>query len=176
METERIKLHPPSLDHQPRMLEAIIESKTELSEFLPWVPYALTNEDSIENTQRAIANFENFEDELRFSIIERETGTFLGAIGLMIVNRDIPYFEIGYWLRTSHVGKGYMTEAVCLIEEYAFKELNAKRVEIKASDKNIKSYAIAERCGYIYEGKLLNHRVLPSGEIGHTVIYAKTRQ
>jgi len=156
------------------MLEAVIESRDELKVFLPWVPYALTNEESIANAKQAIFNYEHFEGELRFSIFEKETGSFAGAIGLIIIDKNIPYFEIGYWLRSSLIGKGYMTEAVKLVEEYAFQELKAKRVEIKASDKNEKSYAVAERCGYTYEGKLMNHRKLPSGEIGNTVVFAKT--
>lgn len=156
------------------MLEAIIESQEDLKIFLPWVPYALTSKESIANTKQAIANFENFEGELRFSIFEKETGIFAGAIGLMVIDKEIPYFEIGYWLRSSLVGNGYMTEAVKIIEEYAFSELKAKRVEIKTSDKNVKSYAIAERCGYKYEGRLINHRKLPNGEVGNTVVYAKT--
>jgi len=174
MESERLKLFPPSLDHQPQMLEAIIESKDELSVFLPWVKYSLTTEESVENAKQAISNFENFEGELRFSIFEKASKSFIGAIGLIIVDKDIPYFEIGYWLRSSHTGKGYMTEAVKLIEGYAFNELNAKRIEIKASDLNAKSFSVAIRCGYSFEGKLINHRKLPSGKIGNTVVYAKT--
>lgn len=176
MESVRLKLYPPSMELQPQMLEAVIESKDELSEYLPWVQYALTSKESVENAKQVIANFENFESELRFSIVEKATNTFIGAIGLIIVDKEIPYFEIGYWLRKSCVGKGYMTEAVKLVEEYAFNELNAKRVEIKASDLNVKSYSVAIRCGYKLEGKLLNHRKLPNGNIGNTVVYAKTGQ
>lgn len=133
------------------------------------MPYALTNTESVANADQAMVNFENFEGELRFSIFEKESNIVIGAIGLIIVDKDIPYFETGYWLRTSSVGNGYITEAVKLVEEYAFKELKAKRVEIKTSDKNVKSYSAAERSGYLYEGKLINHRKLPSGEIGNTV-------
>ncbi|HDY8053312.1 TPA: GNAT family N-acetyltransferase, partial [Vibrio vulnificus] len=94
METERLKLLPPSMKHQPMMLEAILESQDELGVYLPWVLYALTEAESIENTKRAISNFENFEGELRYSIIEKSTGRFLGAIGLIIRDKAVPYFEI----------------------------------------------------------------------------------
>ncbi|HFQ5311943.1 TPA: GNAT family N-acetyltransferase, partial [Vibrio vulnificus] len=42
METERLKLLPPSMEYQPLMFEAILESQDELGVYLPWVPYALT--------------------------------------------------------------------------------------------------------------------------------------
>ncbi|EGA72283.1 acetyltransferase [Vibrio sinaloensis DSM 21326] len=175
MESNRIKLLPPSLELQPQMLQAIRESQHELGAYLPWVPYALTEQESIENTQQAIANFANFEGELRFSIIEKETEKLVGAIGLIIRDKSVPYFEIGYWLRTQCVGKGYVTEAVKMIEQYAFEELNAHRVEIKAAESNRKSRAVAERCGYELEATLRNERRLPSGELCHTVVYAKAR-
>ncbi|EPF8165718.1 GNAT family N-acetyltransferase, partial [Vibrio mimicus] len=104
MESNRLKILPPSLELQPLMLAAIIESQSELKQFLPWVSYSMTPEESIKNTQQAIVNFQNFADELRFSLIEKESGQFVGAIGLIIRDKDIPFFEIGYWLRSSFVG------------------------------------------------------------------------
>ncbi|MGF1763226.1 GNAT family N-acetyltransferase [Aliivibrio kagoshimensis] len=174
METERLKLVPPSMDLQPQLLEAIVESQSELSVYLPWVPYALTEEESIEEMKRAINNFENFEGELRHLIIEKCSGRLVGAIGLIIRDKSVPFFEIGYWLRSSCVGLGYMTEALNRLEEKAFVELKANRVEIKAAEENIKSWSIAKRCGYAFEGTLRNDRRLPSGELNNTVVYAKT--
>lgn len=173
MENERIKLVPPSMDLAPKMLEAIRESKEELSVFLPWVPYALNEEDSLKNMREAIANYECFEGELRLPIIEKASGRLIGAIGLIIRDKSVPYFEIGYWLRTSEVGKGYITEAVTLLESYVFNELKANRVEIRAADINDKSRAVAKRCGYTLEATLVNERRLPSGELSNTVVYSK---
>lgn len=174
METSRIKLVPPSLDYQPQMLEAIRASKHELSEFLPWVPFALTEEESINTTKQAMSDFDSFESELRYSIIEKETGKLIGAIGLIIRDKEVPYFEIGYWLQTTSVGAGYVTEAVQLLEVHAFTTLKANRVEIRAAESNTKSRSVAERCGYVLEGIALNERRLPSGKLSNTVIYSKT--
>lgn len=174
MESGRIKLVPPSTDVAPKIFEAIVESQIALSEFLPWVPYALTLETAVSNTQEAIKNFKDFNNELRFSIVCQETNALLGVIGLMIIDKSVPYFEIGYWLRTSQVGKGYASEAVRLLQQYTFRELGAQRIEIKMAESNRKSRAVAERCGYVYEGKLHNARRLPSGKLDNTLIYAKT--
>lgn len=173
METERLRLVPPSMKIQPLMLEAILESKKELSEYLPWVQYALTESESIENTKQAISNFENFEGELRYSLIDKNTNHFIGAIGLIIRDKDVPFFEIGYWLRSSCVGYGYIAEAVKVLETYAFIELKANRLEIKAAEENRKSRAVAERCGYAFEGILRNDRKLPSGMLSSTAVYSK---
>ncbi|WP_425666998.1 GNAT family N-acetyltransferase [Vibrio tubiashii] len=173
METERLRLVPPSMELQPLMLEAIVESQNELGEYLPWVKYALTESESIENTKQAISNFENFEGELRYSILDKNTNNFVGAIGLIIRDKDVPYFEIGYWLRSSCVGHGFIVEAVKVLENHAFLELKANRLEIKAAEENVKSRAVAERCGYTFEGILRNDRRLPSGQLNSTAVYSK---
>ena len=174
MESKRIKLERPFLEIAPKIFEAIMESQNELAEYLPWVPNALTMEAAVTNTKNAIDNFDTFSGELRYSIICKRSDTFLGVIGLMIKDKSIPYFEIGYWLRSSQVGNGYMTEAIHLIEKHAFGDLGARRLELTMAESNLKSQAIAKRCGYQYEGLLQNGRRLPSGELDNTVIYAKT--
>jgi len=175
LKNERIKLLPPSLERAPEMLEAIRESQQELAVYLPWVPYSLTEEESEKNTQEAMDNFANFENELRFSIYDRASKRFIGAVGLIIRDKAVPYFEIGYWLRSSEVGKGYVTDAVKLVEQYAFNELDANRLEICADVSNDKSRAVAERNGYQQDGIFANHRRACTGELSDTVVYSKTR-
>ena len=173
METERLRFMAPSLEIQPLMLEAIRESKDELGEYLDWVKFALTENESVQDTRQAISNFNNFEGELRYSLIEKSSGRLVGAIGLIIRDKSVPFFEIGYWQRSSCVGNGFISEAVRMIEKYAFCDLKANRLEIKAAEGNFKSRAVAERCGYIFEGIVRNDRRLPSGELSNTAVYSK---
>ncbi len=174
LESDRLKLEPPSLALQPTVLAAIRESKAELEQFLLWVPYALTEAESIADTQRAIKNFNNFEHELRYFIIEKCSNELIGAIGLLIKDKSKGHFELGYWLKTSATGQGFITEAVQTLEKYAFEQLNAQCIEIKAAESNLKSQAVALRCGYQYQTTLLNESKLPSGELNHTLVYTKT--
>ncbi|QIZ76417.1 GNAT family N-acetyltransferase [Ferrimonas lipolytica] len=175
MESERLRFAPPSLQHQPLMLAAIIESQLELSQFLPWVSSALTEQESVASMKQAIDDFANYQNELRFSLFEKESDEFIGAIGLFIRDKSVPYFEIGYWLRTAYVGHGYITEAVNTIEHHTFVELDAERIEIRTDVNNDKSRAVAIRCGYQFEGiHYCDHR-LPNGDLSDTAVYAKTR-
>lgn len=90
------------------------------------------------------------------------------------INWDIPKFEIGYWLDSRFSGKGYMTEAVEGIAAFAFKELHAKRLEIRCDARNKKSRAVAERVGFNLEGILENSAMTVDGsEIRDTCVYAK---
>ncbi|KMV30934.1 ribosomal protein acetyltransferase [Photobacterium swingsii] len=174
MESQRIKLTPPSLAYADSMWTIIQESEAELSEFLPWVSESLTLNKLKDNIEFAAEHYNNFSDDFWFNIIEKRTGAFIGAVGFIVRDPDVPYFEIGYWLCTSMVGKGYISEAVKIIERFAFVDNKAQRVEIKMAGSNVKSRAVAERCGYQFEAKLENGRRLVSGELDSTVIYVKT--
>ncbi len=174
MESERLKLIAPSLDFIDAMHAVIEECKPELSQFLPWVSDTLTKKDLEQNIEEAVINFSNFSGEFWFNIIEKKTESFIGVVGFIVRDESVPYFEIGYWLQTSKVGSGYISEAIGLVEQYAFNYKGAMRVEIKMAATNLKSRAVAERCGYGLEGQLVNARRLPSGELDSTVIYSKT--
>ena len=93
----------------------------------------------------------------------------------MIKDQEVPSFEIGYWQDDSAVGNGYISEAVLELERYAFEDLGARRIAITADASNAKSRAVAERCGYDFEGELRHDRVSTSGELSNTVVYAKIR-
>jgi ribosomal-protein-serine acetyltransferase len=86
----------------------------------------------------------------------------------------VPRFEIGYWCRSSETGKGYVTEVVQALSKVAFEHLGAARVEIRCDDSNLRSAAVAERCGYTLEGVLKNHERNPKGDLCSTRIYALT--
>ena len=174
MESERLKLTPPLLKYSEEMFEVINECKVEFSQFLPWVSDSLTKDQLELNIQDATNNFANFIGEFWFNIIEKKTGAFIGAIGFMIRDGTVPYFEIGYWLQTSQIGFGYVSEAIRIIEEYAFIQKGAKRIEIRMAGSNLKSRAVAKRCGYQQEACFANDRRLPSGELDSTLVYAKT--
>jgi RimJ/RimL family protein N-acetyltransferase len=64
----------------------------------------------------------------------------------------IPMFEIGYWLRTSRVGKGLMVEAVGAVKRFVIDELKAARVEIRCDEQNARSCRVAELAGFTLEG------------------------
>jgi hypothetical protein len=53
-------------------------------------------------------------------------------------------------------GEGLMTEAVTLLSAFALDQLAANCVEISCDVRNERSRAVAERCGFVLEGRLRN--------------------
>jgi RimJ/RimL family protein N-acetyltransferase len=73
------------------------------------------------------------------------------------------HFEIGYWLRKSAEGHGYMAEAASLLTNYALNDLKANRVEILCDALNTRSASVARRLGFVHEGTLRNDSTQPGG-------------
>jgi RimJ/RimL family protein N-acetyltransferase len=174
--TPRLLIRPPQTGDGRGLNEAVRESVGDLSPWMPWARGTLPSiEDSEENCRRAQVRFLLRED-IRLSLMNRASGKLLGSSGLHRFDWERGIFEIGYWVRTSCSGKGYVTEAVNAITRYTFSELKAKRVSIHCNVVNAKSRAIPERLGFVAEGTLKNSDRYSSGEVSShdMVIYART--
>lgn len=173
--TERLVIRKPMPGDGKAVYEAMQASLTELKPWMPWAHRDQTPEEVEVNMREAHAKFLTRED-LRLHIFHKETGEFIASSGLHRINWDVPKFEIGYWIDTRHSGKGYITEAVEGITNFAFQELKAKRVEIRCDSKNVKSRAIPERLGYDLEGILKNDSISVVGnERRDTCVFAKIK-
>jgi hypothetical protein len=87
-ETERLIIRAPRIGDGKGMNEAILESLTELRQWMPWAKEAPSVEDSEENIRRAVARFQTRED-LRLQLFLKD-GTFAGGSGLHRPNWDVP--------------------------------------------------------------------------------------
>lgn len=173
--TPRLLIRPPASGDGPALFAAKAESAAELRPWIPWARAEFGVEESEQSCREAQARFLTRED-LRLSLHDRATGEFLGGSGLHGIDWDHRAFEIGYWIRSSRAGRGYVTEAVNAVARYAFGPLRAKRVSIHCNASNLRSRAVAERLGFPLEGILRNDdRVsLPEIICRDHAIYART--
>jgi ribosomal-protein-alanine N-acetyltransferase len=59
---------------------------------------------------------------------------------------------LGYYIGAPYVRLGYMTAALQLMLEYAFKELRLHRLEANVQPQNVSSIALIKRAGFVREG------------------------
>lgn len=81
----------------------------------------------------------------------------VGGIGLEIrhdIYRKSPL--IGYWLGEAFWGRGIMTEAVRLVVNYAFANLDILRLQAGILSNNPASMRVLEKVGFVKEGVLRN--------------------
>lgn len=175
--TPRLFLRPPQIGEGAMVNTAIIESLEALSEFMPWAKTPPTIDDTEEFVRQAAANWiakTNQEPYLPLFVFDRATQQFIGSTGFHHFNWEIPALETGYWIRSSCLGLGYMTEAINALTQYAFKQLLVKRICITCDISNVRSKKIPERLNYSLEGILKsNRRNLLTNEISDTLVYAK---
>ncbi|MDY0744184.1 GNAT family N-acetyltransferase [Paucibacter sp. R3-3] len=174
IETERLLIAVPRPGVGPALSAAAAESAELLQTWLHWAQQLPDLEQAEAVVRRQIAEFV-LREALRYQIYDRapEGRQLLGGIGLLRMDWEVRRFEIGYWIRSSAQGKGYVTEAVLALTKMAFEQLRARRVEIRMDPNNTRSRAVAERCGFELEGILRNDGLTPQGVLRDTCIYAR---
>ncbi|MFT4041345.1 MAG: GNAT family protein [Thermomicrobiales bacterium] len=171
IKSDRIILRPLAPDDVPAFLAAIVESRPELDPWLEW-PQHITTVDAARDLCLRRAAQRLLREDLMVGIFDRGDGRLLGGSGLHNPDWRVRSFEIGYWLRTSSVGRGVMQETVRLLTVLAFERLAARRVAIHCDPANTRSRRVAEAVGYMLEGRLRNDTVTPQGELRDTLVYA----
>lgn len=91
------------------------------------------------------------------AIIETATNKMIGIIILADMNRYQGYYELEYALLLESRNKGYATQAVHYMIEFAFKKYNAEVVAAWVRSHNQASIRVLEKCGFIFEGRLRKH-------------------
>ncbi|MFC0523418.1 GNAT family N-acetyltransferase [Pontibacillus salicampi] len=175
METDRLMMRRPEPGDGQVINEAVIASINELK---PWLGFAQeepsVEETEINNREAHIAFLQR--ESFRFLLFHKQTGEFVGTTGLSDINWDVPKMEIGYWIATIHSGKGYMTEAIDKLTDFAMEELGCRRIMIRCDAKNEKSRSIPERLGFQLEGILRNDDTGENHQdLTDTCVYSKIK-
>jgi ribosomal-protein-serine acetyltransferase len=145
---------------------AVLESLPELKPFLPWATDDYTVEASRGFMEMSVANWAEG-TAFNYAIFSA-SGGFLGGIGMM-TRMGPGVLELGYWLRTSQTGRGYMTEAVEALTRVAFSLPGIERVAIRHDVSNAASAAVAVKAGFVEVTRIERAPNAP-GETGTDVI------
>jgi RimJ/RimL family protein N-acetyltransferase len=127
-----------------------------LGELKPWLPWAAAEPQPVQSKIELFRTFRGWFDlgqDFLYGIFDPREAEVLGGTGLhRSVGQEAR--EIGYWIATSHAGKGLATEAVSALCRIGF-ELDAlDRIEIHCDPDNARSVAIPARLGFVHEATL----------------------
>jgi len=146
-----LKRTKPTLEMAKYIFKTVDENREHLDPWFPWPKLTLKIEDSLkylfdkeEKTEKG--------NKIEYGLFINEE--YIGNIALFDINEKNKSGELGYWISSTHTRKGYITEAVKIIEKEAFEILNLNRIKIKCDERNKASSGVAKKCGYSYEGKL----------------------
>lgn len=154
----RIYLRPPRRGDY----RAWTQIRERSREFLvPWEPTwpddALSRSCFRRRLRRAVLDWR--EDQgYAFHILHRPGNSpfsemLLGGIGLSHVRRGVAQAaSIGYWLGADYARRGFMTEALACVIDFAFDDLGLHRLEAACLPRNKPSHRLLVKSGFREEG------------------------
>jgi ribosomal-protein-alanine N-acetyltransferase len=170
LSTERLLLRKPRVEDAP-LIFANYARDPEVLRYLTFLPHR-----DVKEAQEAVNRFlENWRSGQSYCwlIFERESGELLGAISA----RHDQGINLGYALARPFWGKGFMSEAVSAIVDWAFSVPGVFRVWAVCDVENAASARLLERNGFHQEGILRKWSLHPNiSDIPRDCFcYAKTR-
>jgi RimJ/RimL family protein N-acetyltransferase len=126
---------------------------SETKKFLtPGIPYPLT----LEQEQNWVDSQSKPDGKtFNFAIESIDTGKYIGGCGIndtdwknSIVTVGIYIGEKNYW------GKGYGTDAMNLLLDFIFNEMNINKVKLNVYSFNKRAVCCYKKCGFVKEGTL----------------------
>ena len=108
-----ILIRPYRQEDADALYAAVRESLAEVSPWLPWCHEDYSIEESrefVSSRKKSAADGEWYS----FGVFEKDSGRFLGGVGLNFINRVHLMANLGYWVRTGSVGRGVATSATRL--------------------------------------------------------------
>ena len=171
LRSARLVLRPLRPADAEQVFAAVDESRAHLRPWMAWVDAHASVDESRDWCARCAANW-LLRAELTVGVFEAASGRYLGCASLHDPDWGLRAFGVGYWLRASALGRGFATEAARLLVDLAFERLGARRVELRCDARNAASRRVAERVGFVLEGRRRDAFLDPSGEPADELVFA----
>lgn len=84
-----------------------------------------------------------------------EQDRLLGSFGLMELDLEPGYGEIGYWVVAEARGRGVATRGVRMLADWAREELGLTKIDVLPHKDNAPSRRVAEKAGFRDTGELV---------------------
>lgn len=162
LESERLLLRQITPDDVNEIFA--LRSNPETMKYIPR-PLSTTKDDAmghIKMIQDKIVSNEG----INWAITEKGNPKMIGIIGHYRIRWEHFRSEIGYMLLPEHQGKGIITEAIQLLVDYGFNEMNMHSLEAIIDPKNTASARVLEKNNFVkeahfkenefYDGKFLD--------------------
>ena len=107
---------------------------------------------------------------LRLGLELKADALLVGTCSLFAINAGCRRAEVGYVLRASAWGQGYMHEALQALLQHGFDTLQLNRIEADVDPRNAASAKTLERLGFTKEGHL-RERWIVGDEVSDTALY-----
>lgn len=165
--TERLYIRPVSIDDKKAMFG--YRSDADTNKYQGWIPKTIQD---VEVFIGKVADTLNIpETWFQFVIIEQESNTLIGDIGIHFSDEESRQVEIGCTLNKDYQGKGYATEALREVIDYMVSVLNKHRITTSIDPLNDSSIRLVSRLGFRKEAHFIESLFL-NGAWVDDLVYA----
>ncbi|MBE4704342.1 GNAT family N-acetyltransferase [Spiroplasma platyhelix] len=140
-----------------------------VAKYVFWEPHQ-TIEDSINFVSQI-----NKSDELMWGIQLKDNPKIIGTCGFITYNSITKCLTIGYALNQNYWTKGYTKEALSMLIDYAFNNLDTIRIEGICVVDNIASEKVMLSCNMEFEG-ILHDNFIKGTDIHDCKLFAITKR
>jgi len=150
LETDRLHLVQVKAEHTQSFFD--IMSKDEVTKY-----YGMDSLKSLEEASKIVESFQStYESKrgIRWGIVLKDTGDFVGTLGLNNLSMYSKKAEIGFELHPAHWKKGITSEAVKEVLRYSFENLELFRIGAVTYPQNESSIQLLTCLGFTKEGLL----------------------
>ncbi|MBS4174709.1 GNAT family N-acetyltransferase [Bacillus sp. FJAT-49736] len=150
LETERLKLIEITEEYAGAVYDVF--SREDVTRFYGMQPFQ-----EKEQALRMVQSFSrNFEEKrgIRWGMLLKETGEYIGSVGLNNLVLSSKRAEVGYELHPNFWRKGFVSEAVKAVLKHSFEELDLYRIGAVTFPENEPSSNLLLKIGFQKEGLL----------------------
>lgn len=167
LETERLLLRRITIDDVNEIME--LRGNPETMKYIPR-PLITSKEEALEHFKMIDEKIEA-NVGINWAITIKGNPKLIGTIGHYRIQPENHRCEIGYMILPQYNGKGYVTEAIRVVLEYGFNDLNMHSIEAVIDPDNVASERVLQKNGFVKEAHILENE-LWNGKFWDTVIYS----
>lgn len=152
LETQRCIIKIPQESEAEWMWNLISENTTKYMIWSNWKDHSQTLQNIIDTREKS----QKWE-EWQGAIYLKDSWKLIWRCWINTYSKDIPSFQLWYWISEEHYGEWIIPECVNKFLQYAFEESNFQKVIIRCDSENINSEKVALKCWFLLEWTLKKH-------------------
>src|SRR6056297_2989689 len=110
-----------------------------------------------------------------FAIERKKDDEYLGGVGINEIDWKNSYCEIGIFLAEDYCGQGYGTDALKVLIDFIFNEMNLNKVMLSVYSFNDRAQNSYKKTGFVEEGRLREH-IFRNGKYNDEIIMSILRK
>lgn len=168
LHTERLHLRKMQISDSPSLFK--IWSDPEVTRFMNIDCF--TDENQAKDMINLLDELSQDNKTIRFSIIETDSNEIIGSCGYDSLDFENAKAVIGFDIARAFWGKGYASEAIRSLLDYAFSALKLNRIEAQLEPENVNSIKVLQKLNFTFEGTLRQYERV-NGKFKDLNIYSK---